>query len=235
MSPSEPSDIADSTTCPRPLRCRSCSAASTPIASIIAPPPKSPTRLSGTGGGVPVGAHRVERAGDRDVVEVVAALLGERSRRPPAGHAAVDERRVAGQALVGTDAEPLGHPGPVPLDQDVGALDQAEERLAALLPGGGRGSATRGRGRSRGRGAIRDVDAPTGSTRMMRAPMSANNIASSGSGPMPPSSTTVTPASGPPPGVPSSAVTAPPPVSAPPVSRVPFRYGQVAVDVWEAR
>src|SRR5689334_16439361 len=38
---------------------------------------------------------------------------------------------------------------------------------------------------------------PAGSTRMMRAPMSANNMAKRGSGPMPPSSTTVTPASGP--------------------------------------
>ncbi len=49
-------------------------------------------------------------------------------------------------------------------------------------------------------------DGPTGSTRMIRAPRSANNIANSGSGPMPPSSSTVTPASGPEGAAPSSAV-----------------------------
>ena len=69
----------------------------------------------------------------RDVVEVVAALVGERPGRAPARHAPVDELRVAGQALVGADAEPFGDAGAVALDQDVGALQQAEEHLAALL------------------------------------------------------------------------------------------------------
>src|SRR4051794_41762934 len=48
---------------------------------------------------------------------------------------------------------------------------------------------------------------PAGSTRMMRAPRSANSMASRGSGPMPPSSSTVTPASGPVVLVPGSPVT----------------------------
>ena len=80
-----------------------------------------------------VGAHGVERAGDGDVVEVVAALVGERAGRSPARHAPVDELCVAGQALVGADPEAFGDAGPVPLDQDVGPLDQPEEHLAALL------------------------------------------------------------------------------------------------------
>ena len=68
------------------------------------------------------------------------------------------------------------------------------------------------------RGEIRDIDSATGSTRMMRAPMSANNIASSGSGPIPPSSTRVMPASGPDPGARSSAATAPLPFDAQPAT-----------------
>ena len=39
--------MAASTTWPRPERSRSTSAASTPTASSMPPPPKSPTRLSG--------------------------------------------------------------------------------------------------------------------------------------------------------------------------------------------
>ena len=76
----------------------------------------------------------------------------ERAALAPAGHAAVDEARVAGEADVGSDAEAFGDAGPVPLDQDVGALDELQHELLALAAGGGRWSPTRGRGRSRGAG-----------------------------------------------------------------------------------
>ena len=42
-----PSTMAESITCPRPLRCRSSSAARIPTTRNIVPPPKSATRLSG--------------------------------------------------------------------------------------------------------------------------------------------------------------------------------------------
>src|SRR5690606_37748441 len=45
----------------------------------------------------------------------------------PSGHAAVDELRVAGEALVGADAETLHHAGAEALGQRVGALDEIEQ------------------------------------------------------------------------------------------------------------
>ena len=50
---------------------------------------------------------------------------------PPAGYPAVDEPRVAGEAIVGPEAESLGHTRPEALDQRVGVLDEAQcERLS---------------------------------------------------------------------------------------------------------
>ena len=59
------------------------------------PPPKSPTRLSGGTGGPPAVADVREHAGERDVVDVVADVVRERTVLAPARHAAVDEARVA--------------------------------------------------------------------------------------------------------------------------------------------
>ena len=71
MSAAAPSIIAASTTWPA-RRCASSSAASMPKASSIPPPPKSPTRFSGGTGPAAARADRVQRAGQRDVVDVVA-------------------------------------------------------------------------------------------------------------------------------------------------------------------
>jgi len=60
---------------------------------------------------------------------VVAGHGGVRAVLAPAGHAAVDEEGVAGQAGVGPDPEPLGHAGRKSLDQGVGALDESEDQL----------------------------------------------------------------------------------------------------------
>ena len=73
-------------------------------------------------------AEAVEDAGDRDVVHVVAGGLGQRAVLAPAGHPAVDQPRVAGQALVGADAEPLGDAGAHALDEHVGLRDELHER-----------------------------------------------------------------------------------------------------------
>ena len=71
-------------------------------------------------------AKLCERAGERDVVDVVARGLCQRTVLAPTGHAAEDEARVAGQALVGPETEALHDAGPEPLDQRVGLLDEAE-------------------------------------------------------------------------------------------------------------
>jgi hypothetical protein len=50
----------------------------------------------------------------------------------PAGRPAVHQPGVAGQAGVRADPEPLGHPGPEPLQQRVGRGDQVEDDPSAL-------------------------------------------------------------------------------------------------------
>ena len=62
-------------------------------------------------------------------------MPGRLRQRPvltPAGDAAVDEAGVAREAIVGAEPEPLGDARPEPLDQRVGALDEApRQRLPA--------------------------------------------------------------------------------------------------------
>ena len=103
-----------------------------PNARNIPPPPKSPTRLIGGVGLLPVATEVRERAGERDVVDVVAGRVRERPVLAPAGHAAVHEPRVAGEADVGPEAEALGDAGPEALDQRVGRLDEPQHRLDAF-------------------------------------------------------------------------------------------------------
>ena len=75
-----------------------------------------------------------ERARERDVVDVVAGGVGERTVLTPPGHAPVDELRVAGEAHVGPEPEALGHSRPEALDEPVGLLDHPQHRLDALGP-----------------------------------------------------------------------------------------------------
>ena len=63
------------------------------------------------------------------------AVVRERAVLAPAGHPAVDQPRVAGQAVVGAEPEPLGGAGAHALEQHVGVLDEREhglDRLGAL-------------------------------------------------------------------------------------------------------
>src|SRR3546814_8946579 len=69
----------------------------------------------------------MQSAAEREVVEVVAGCLRERTVTTPAGDAAVDQLRIACQAFIGTDAKPFHHAGTEALDQHVGLFDQAEE------------------------------------------------------------------------------------------------------------
>ena len=52
-------------------------------------------------------ADRMQRAGERQVVEIMACGVREWAFLAEAGHAAVDEFRIVGQAYIRTEAEPL--------------------------------------------------------------------------------------------------------------------------------
>ena len=77
-------------------------------------------------------ADRVERARQRDVVDVVAGRFGERARAAEPGHPRIDQSRIARHAVVRAEAELLGHARPVGLDQNVRLLDQPQHRLDAV-------------------------------------------------------------------------------------------------------
>ncbi len=74
-------------------------------------------------------ADGVQDAGQRDVVDVVAGRVGERALLAPAGHAAVDDARVALEDHIRPEAEPFGDAGTEALDEDVGALEQGQDLL----------------------------------------------------------------------------------------------------------
>ena len=91
--------MAASTTWPLPDRAAASSMAhTTPKASSMPPPPKSPMRLSGGTGRTAVRPDGVQRAGERDVVDVVAGGLRERTLLTPARHASVDQAWIALEA-----------------------------------------------------------------------------------------------------------------------------------------
>ena len=83
--------------------------------------------------GLVLAADRMQRAGQRDVVDVVAGRLGERAFLAPAGHAAVDELRIAREADVGTEAQTFRDAGAERLGHAVGLFDQAQHHLDAFL------------------------------------------------------------------------------------------------------
>src|SRR5262249_58420200 len=72
-------------------------------------------------------AQSEQSAGDGDVPEVVAGGARERPVLAPAGHPAVDEPRVAGQAGVGTEPQAFGRSGAKSLDQHVRLLHEIED------------------------------------------------------------------------------------------------------------
>ena len=185
ISAAAPSTMAASTTWPLPERARSTSAQAMPKASSMPPPPKSPTRLSGGSGASPRRPIECERAGERDVVDVVAGRLRERTLLAPARHAAVDEARIAREADVGAEAEPLHHAGPEALDQRVGLLDQTQHRVDALgllQVDADRAPAARQEVEARLARDRRRCTLWARSTRSTSAPMSASIIAGEGPG-----------------------------------------------------
>ena len=75
-----------------------------------------------------LGADCLQRAGQRDVVDVVAGGPGQRPFLAPAGDAAEDEAGIAREANLRAEAEALHHAGAEALDQRVGAGDEFERR-----------------------------------------------------------------------------------------------------------
>ena len=102
-----------------------------PITTSSPPPPKSASRLIGGTGACTLGPDVPQHARERQVVDVVADVAGERTVLAPPGHARVDEPLVAGAARVGADAEALGDAGTEPFEQHVGLLAQPQDDLGA--------------------------------------------------------------------------------------------------------
>ena len=65
--------------------------------------------------------------GERDVVDVVSGGMRVGAGLPPSGHASVHQLRVAAEAHVGAETQPLHHAGPEALDQRVGARHEVEQ------------------------------------------------------------------------------------------------------------
>ena len=75
----------------------------------------------------------VERAGLRQVVDVVARRHRQRTVLTPAGDAGEDQPRVDRRALVGPDAEPFAGAGPEAVEQHVGLRGEVEQLLRFVL------------------------------------------------------------------------------------------------------
>ena len=104
-----------------------------PSSTSIEPPPKSATRFSGAHRRpVPV-ADRRQRAGLRQVVDVVARGRRQRPVLSPAGDAGEDQPRIDRGAVVGPDAESLAGARPEAVQQHVGLGRQVEQRLRLRL------------------------------------------------------------------------------------------------------
>ena len=87
-----------------------------------------------------------ERAGERDVVDVVAGGLRVRTVLAPAGHAPVDQLRVPREADVGADAEPLGDAGTEPLRAARRPIRRVAARSRRRRDASGRHRSSAGRG-----------------------------------------------------------------------------------------
>ena len=77
------------------------------------------------------GADGVQGTGQGDVIQIVSRRLRQWSLLPPAGHAPVNQARVALQAGPRAQAQFLGDPGAKTFDQHIAAFDQVEHGLHA--------------------------------------------------------------------------------------------------------
>src|SRR5690606_31119928 len=77
-------------------------------------------------------ADGVQRAGQRDVVDVVTGGFRHRTVLTPAGHAAIDQFRIALEADIRTKAETFGDAGTIAFVDHVGLVDQFQQGFQAL-------------------------------------------------------------------------------------------------------
>ena len=188
------STMAPSTTRPWPLVRASSSAQAMPKAR-----PKRAGGVADHGrrhdGPLAAVCRQRQQSRQRDVVQVVPGRLRQRPALAPAGHAAVDQPRVARGAVGRPEAQALHHAGAVAFDQRVGGGDERHrlgdrggllqieqhDGLAAAQRVVARAAEPFVHGPFRGRAIT-----------VTSAPMSASMRPASGPGPMPSNSTTRT-------------------------------------------
>src|SRR5690606_2581555 len=66
------------------------------------------------------------------VIDIVPRGMRQRTVLPPAGHAAIDQPRVALHTNLGSQAEPLHDPGPERIDDRIGLPGEPQYGLDAL-------------------------------------------------------------------------------------------------------
>jgi len=125
ISEAAPSHIAASTTCPLPDFLASSSAASTPTTRVERAAAEIADQIERRHRPF-LRADRRERAGDGDIIDVMAGRLRQRAFLTPAGHAAIDEARVARLHHVRPQPKPLHHARAKAFDQRVGVGKQIE-------------------------------------------------------------------------------------------------------------
>ena len=78
---------------------------------------------------LPSRANRGKHPRQSNVVDVVSCGLCIGTFLPPAGHAPIDETRIAGSAHIWPDAQPLGYPRAKSFQQNVGRLNQLQHHF----------------------------------------------------------------------------------------------------------
>src|SRR5882762_9559942 len=66
-----------------------------------------------------LGADGMQRAAERQIVDVMSGISGVRTGLAPAGHAAIKDARIALEYHVRTEAESFHDPGAIALDKDL--------------------------------------------------------------------------------------------------------------------
>ena len=77
-------------------------------------------------------ANRMERARERDVVEIMACGLRQRPILPPARHAAIDETPVSLQTNIRSDAGALHDARAESFNQDIRIFKQSKQNFDAI-------------------------------------------------------------------------------------------------------
>src|ERR1700685_3156196 len=74
-------------------------------------------------------AEQVERAGNRQIVDVVTGRLGERTALTPPGHASINQSRIFAQAFAGSNAQSFHEARAKALDEAVALPANSQDGL----------------------------------------------------------------------------------------------------------